>query len=149
MILRATLIRASLEAAIANGSFGPNGATFPDELFSIAGRHHGVANDSRRVGHLCDIAGGAVLITSSISRPRQSQVDALVRKSIQTVHGVDGEPACASFPRFAIAWRTPSVEASGGLFAERNVVWKHDDLDQPGERRSKRPVCIGASSVEG
>ena len=61
MIIHATLIRASLEAAIANCNIGPEGAAFPNELYTNAGKFHAAANYNLMVRHLHDIAGGAVL----------------------------------------------------------------------------------------
>ena len=41
MIIHATLVRATLEAAIANCDFGPDGAAYPDELYTNAGKYQG------------------------------------------------------------------------------------------------------------
>ena len=60
MIIHATLIRAALEAAIGNCKTGPDGAAFPDELYTNAGKYHGAANYNQMVRHLHDIAGGSM-----------------------------------------------------------------------------------------
>ena len=58
MIIHASPIRASLEAAVSHCSEGAHGAVFPDELFTNAGKYHGAANYGLMVRHLHDIAGG-------------------------------------------------------------------------------------------
>ena len=66
MIIHATLIRATLEAAIEHCSIGPEGAAFPNELYTNAGKFHAAANYSAMVRHLHDITGGAVPASLSL-----------------------------------------------------------------------------------
>src|SRR5262249_11056392 len=66
MIIHATLVRAALEAAIANCQITPEGA-FPDELYTNAGKYHAAANYSAMVRHLHDISGGSILTAPSIA----------------------------------------------------------------------------------
>jgi 4-hydroxybutyryl-CoA dehydratase/vinylacetyl-CoA-Delta-isomerase len=80
MIIHATLVRAALEAAISNCGFGPDGAAYPDELFTNAGKYLGAANYNQMVRHLHDIAGGSVLTAPAIADLENSQVGPLVRK---------------------------------------------------------------------
>lgn len=61
MIVHATLIRSTLEAANGNCSSGHDGAAFPNELYVNAGKFHAAANYHLMVRHLHDTAGGAVL----------------------------------------------------------------------------------------
>ena len=137
MIIHATLIRASLEAAIANCSFGPDGAAFPNELFTNAGKYHGAANYSQMVRHLHDIAGGAVLTTPSISDLENPEVGALVRKYMKTMDGVDGEVRMRLFHAIRDltadalgGWKqVTNIQAGGGLYAQRIVTRKHYDLE--------------------
>ena len=42
-----------------------DGAAFPNELFTNAGKYHGAANYSLMVRHLHDIAGGSILTVPS------------------------------------------------------------------------------------
>ena len=149
MIIHATLIRASLEAAIANCSFGPDGAAFPNELFTNAGKYHGAANYSQMVRHLHDIAGGAVLTTPSISDLEHPEVGDLVRKYMKTMDGVDGEVRIRLFHAIRDltadaygGWKqVTNIQAGGGLYAQRIVTRKHYDLDH-----AKR-LALGAAGL--
>ncbi len=66
MIIHATLIRAALEAAIANCQITEQGA-FPDELYTNAGKYHGAANYNLMVRHLHDISGGSILTAPGVA----------------------------------------------------------------------------------
>ena len=48
MLINATLIRASLEAAIENCQVTSDGAAFPDELYTNAGKYHGAGPTFRQ-----------------------------------------------------------------------------------------------------
>ncbi|MCZ6618465.1 MAG: 4-hydroxyphenylacetate 3-hydroxylase, partial [Gammaproteobacteria bacterium] len=52
IMINATLIRGSLEAAIQNCSVTSDGSVFPDELYTNVGKYHGAANYSLMVRHL-------------------------------------------------------------------------------------------------
>ena len=67
MVIHATLLRAGLEAALANAQATPEGYYYPDELFTNAAKYQGAAQFHRMVRHLHDIAGGAVLTSPSIA----------------------------------------------------------------------------------
>ncbi len=137
MIIHATLIRASLEAAISNCNFGPDGAAFPDELFTNAGKYHGAANYSAMVRHLHDIGGGAILTTPAISDLENPEVGSLVRKYMKTMDGVGGEYRMRLFHAIRDltadafgGWKqVTNIQAGGGLYAQRIVTRKHYDLD--------------------
>ena len=96
MIIHATLIRATLEAAIDNCSIGPEGAAFPNELFTNAGKFHAAANYNHIIRHLHDIAGGAVLTTPSPADFENEEVGHLARKYMSTGPDVDGDIQSAS-----------------------------------------------------
>ena len=91
MIIHATLIRATLEAAIEHCSIGPERAAFPNELYTNAGKFHAAANYSAMVRHLHDIAGGAVLTSPVPADFENPDVGPLARKYMSTRHDVDGE----------------------------------------------------------
>ena len=137
MIIHATLIRASLEAAISNCNFGPDGAAFPNELYTNAGKYHGAANYNSMVRHLHDIAGGAVLTTPAIADIENPEVGGLVRKYMKTMHGVDGEYRMRLFHTIRDltadafgGWKqVTNIQAGGGLYAQRIVTRKHYDLE--------------------
>ena len=138
MIIHATLIRASLEAAVVNCNIGPDGAAFPDELYTNAGKFHGAANYNLMVRHLHDIAGGAVLTAPAPADFENEEVGDLARKYMSTGRDVDGEYRAKLM--YAIrdltadafgGWKfVTNLQAGGGLYAQRIVTRRHYDLDE-------------------
>lgn len=141
MIIYATLVRASLEAAITNCKFGEHGAAFPNELYTNAGKYHGAANFSLMVRHLHDIAGGSVLTAPTIADMENDEVGPAIRKYMSTGNDVDGEWRARLFHTIRDltadsygGWRhVTNIQAGGGLYAQRIVTRKHYDLDQARE----------------
>ena len=137
MIIHATLVRASLEAAIMNCSIGPDGAAFPNELFVNAGKFHAAANYNLMVRHLHNIAGGAVLTAPAPSDFENAEVGDLARKYMSTGKGVDGEyranlmHAIRDLTADAYGgWKfVTNLQAGGGLYAQRIVTRRHYDMD--------------------
>ncbi len=139
MIIHATLIRAALEAAIANCHVSEDGAAFPDELYTNAGKYHGAANYNLMCRHLHDISGGAVLTTPAISDLENNEVGALVRKYMATGVGpaADGEYRMRLFHAIRDltadaygGWKfVTNLQAGGGLYAQRIVTRKHYDIE--------------------
>lgn len=137
MIIHATLIRASLEAAIAHCQVGPEGAAFPDELYTNAGKFHAAANYSSMVRHLHDIAGGAVLTSPVPADFDNADVGALARKYMAAGDGVDGEYRARLMHTIRDVtadayggWKfVTNLQAGGGLYAQRIVTRRHYDLD--------------------
>ena len=152
MIIHATLIRASLEAAIAHCNIGPEGAAFPNELFTNAGKFHAAANYNLMVRHLHDIAGGAVLTAPAPADFENAEVGHLARKYMATSRDIDGE--YRSMLMHAIrdltadaygGWKfVTNLQAGGGLYAQRIVTRKHYDLDD-----AKRKALAVAGLSEG
>ena len=66
MIIHASLLRAGLEAAVANAHVTPEGYYYPDELYTNVAKYQGAAQFHLMVRHLHDIAGGAVLTSPTI-----------------------------------------------------------------------------------
>jgi 4-hydroxybutyryl-CoA dehydratase/vinylacetyl-CoA-Delta-isomerase len=138
MIIHATLIRASLEAAISNCKSGPEGAVFPDELYTNAGKYHGAANYNMMVRHLHDIGGGSILTAPSVADLENVETGPLVRKYMATLDGIDGEYRTRLFHAIRDltadsygGWRqVTNIQAGGGLYAQRIVTRKHYDLDR-------------------
>ena len=137
MIIHATLVRAALEAAISNCSFGPDGTAYPDELFTNAGKYQGAANYNLMVRHLHDIAGGSVLTAPAIADLENNEVGPLVRKYMAGADGVDGGYRMRLFHAIRDltadaygGWKfVTNIQAGGGLYAQRIVTRKHYDLD--------------------
>lgn len=137
MIIHATLVRASLEAAISSCKVGAHGAAFPDELFTNAGKYHGAAQYGLMTRHLHDIAGASVLTAPSMADLDNPETGPLVRKYMATMDGVDGEYRTRLFHTIRDltadaygGWKlVTNVQAGGGLYAQRIVTRKHYDLD--------------------
>jgi 4-hydroxybutyryl-CoA dehydratase/vinylacetyl-CoA-Delta-isomerase len=135
MIIHATLVRAALEAAIANCSITPEGA-FPDELYTNAGKYHAAANYNAMVRHLHDISGGSVLTAPSIADFENEVTGPLLRKYMGTMNGVDGEYRARLFHAIRDltadaygGWKAvTNVQAGGGLYAQRIVTRRYYDL---------------------
>ncbi len=137
MIIHATVVRACLEACLANAGTGPFGAAFPDELYTNAGKYTGAANYSLMVRHLHDIAGGAIVTAPSISDLESPEVGELARKYMGGAV-VDGEYRTRLFHLIRDltadaygGWQAvTAIQAGGGLYAQRIVTRKHYDLDR-------------------
>lgn len=145
MIIHATLIRATLEAAIANCSFGPDGEAFPNELFTNAGKYHGAANYNQIVRHLHDISGGSVVTAPAVADLENNEVGALVRKYMAGAEGADGEYRMRLFHAIRDltadsygGWKfVTNLQAGGGLYAQRIVTRKHYDLEAAKQKALK------------
>jgi 4-hydroxybutyryl-CoA dehydratase / vinylacetyl-CoA-Delta-isomerase len=137
MIIHATLVRAALEAAIGNCRFGEDGAAYPDELYTNAGKYQGAANYNAMVRHLHDIAGGSVLTAPAIADLENNEVGPLVRKYMAGANGADGEYRMKLFHAIRDltadaygGWKfVTNIQAGGGLYAQRIVTRKHYDLE--------------------
>jgi len=153
MIIHATLIRATLEAAIANCSFGPDGEAFPNELFTNAGKYHGAANYNQIVRHLHDISGGSVVTAPAVADLENNEVGALVRKYMAGAEGADGEYRMRLFHAIRDltadsygGWKfVTNLQAGGGLYAQRIVTRKHYDLEAAKQKALK---AAGLSPAE-
>ncbi|HZD24660.1 MAG TPA: 4-hydroxyphenylacetate 3-hydroxylase N-terminal domain-containing protein [Alphaproteobacteria bacterium] len=137
MIIHATLIRATLEAAIANCDSGPDGEAFPNELYTNAGKYHGAANYNQIVRHLHDIGGGSTATAPAVADLENNEIGALVRKYMAGADGADGEYRMRLFHAIRDltadaygGWKlVTNLQAGGGLYAQRIVTRKHYDLD--------------------
>lgn len=141
MIIHATLVRACLDAAIANCKFGEHGAAFPNELYTHAVKYHGAANFSLMARHLHDIAGASVLTAPSLADLDNSEVGVSLRKYLSTGREVDGEWRARLFHTIRDltadaygGWKhVTNIQAGGGLYAQRIVTRRHYDLDRARE----------------
>ena len=137
MLIHATLIRASLEAAIENCHVTSDGAAFPNELYTNVGKYHGAANYSLMVRHLHDIAGGSVLTAPARADLDNPETGDLVRKYMSTRKSVDGEYRTRLFHAIRDltadalgGWQAvTNIQAGGGLYAQRIVSRMHYDLE--------------------
>ena len=137
MIIHATLVRAGLEAAIANCQITPEGAASPNELYTNAAKYHGAANYGMMVRHLHDIAGGSILTAPGIDDLENPETGPLLRKYMSTGKGVDGEYRLRLFHAIRDmtadafgGWKAvTNIQAGGGLYAQRIVTRRHYDID--------------------
>ncbi|MEZ5559027.1 MAG: 4-hydroxyphenylacetate 3-hydroxylase N-terminal domain-containing protein [Pseudomonadales bacterium] len=137
MLINATLIRATLEAAIENCKITSDGAAFPDELYTNAGKYHGAANWSLMVRHLHDIGGGSILTAPSIADMENERVGHLARKYMGTTQAVDGLYRTRLFHAMRDltadalgGWNAvTNIQAGGGLYAQRIVSRLHYDME--------------------
>lgn len=137
MMINATLIRASLEAAIENCSITSDGAAFPNELYTNVGKYHGAANYSLMVRHLHDIAGGSILTAPGIADLENEQTGHLIRKYMGTKQSVDGIYRTRLFHAIRDTtadalggWSAvTNIQAGGGLYAQRIVSRMHYDIE--------------------
>lgn len=138
MIIHATLIRASLEAAIDHCEIGPDGAAFPNELYVNAGKFHGAANYNLMVRHLHDIAGGSVLTAPVPADFENPDVGHFARKYMSTGHDVDGEYRARLMHTIRDltadafgGWKfVTNLQSGGGLYAQRIVTRRHYDMER-------------------
>jgi len=141
MLINATLIRATLEAAIENCHVTSDGAAFPDELYTNAGKYHGAANWSLMVRHLHDIGGGSILTAPSHADLENREVGHLARKYMGTLQSVDGVYRTRLFHAIRDltadalgGWNAvTNIQAGGGLYAQRIVSRLHYDMDRAKE----------------
>ncbi len=151
MMINASLIRASLEAALANCSITSDGAAFPNELYTNVGKYHGAANYSLMVRHLHDIAGGSILTAPGMADLDNDKTGHLVRKYMGTMQSVDGIyrtklfHAIRDYTADALGgwYAVTNIQAGGGLYAQRIVSRLHYDLD-----RAKRSALEAARMSE-
>jgi 4-hydroxybutyryl-CoA dehydratase/vinylacetyl-CoA-Delta-isomerase len=137
MIIHATLIRSTLEAAVSNCNIGPEGAAFPNELYVNAGKFHAAANYHLMVRHLHDIAGGAVLTAPVPADFDNDEVGDLARKYMATGPEVPGDYRASLMHAIRDltadaygGWKfVTNLQAGGGLYAQRIVTRRHYDLD--------------------
>lgn len=137
MVIYATLVRAGLEAAIANAEPTPEGWLFPSELYTNAAKHYGAAEFSHMVRHLHDIGGGAIVTAPSIADLNNPEVGDDIRKYMRTMDGVDGEYRTRLFHAIRDmtadaygGWQLVTMlQSGGGLYAQRLVARKHYDME--------------------
>jgi 4-hydroxybutyryl-CoA dehydratase/vinylacetyl-CoA-Delta-isomerase len=136
MIIHATILRGGLEAAVSNCHMTPEGAAYPDELYTNAAKYYGAANYNLMVRHLHDIAGGSVLTAPGMADLENAEVGPLIRKYMSTGPGVDGAYRTRLFHAIRDltadalgGWKAvTNIQAGGGLYAQRIVTRKFYDL---------------------
>jgi len=137
LIVYATMLRASLEAAITNATFTPEGWATPNELFTNAAKFYAAEQYAVMVRNLHDIAGGSTLTAPTLRDLENPEVGPFVAKYMKTMSGVEGAyrtklfHAIRDFTADGVgAWQLVTMlQAGGGLFAQRVVATKHYDME--------------------
>ena len=136
MVIHATLIRATLEAAVSNSSVSPEGVVVPDELYANAGKFQGAAYRSAMVQQIQDIAGGSLVTAPSTRDLENPEVGEMIRKYMGTKQSVDGAYrlklflALRDFAASGYAGHNAvsTIQAGGGLYAQRVVTRSRYDM---------------------
>jgi 4-hydroxybutyryl-CoA dehydratase/vinylacetyl-CoA-Delta-isomerase len=133
LVIYATLIRAGLEAALANAHSTADGFVYPDELYTNAAKYHGAAEFNVMARHLIDIAGGSVLTAPTIGDLEVPELENHIRQYMTGNPEVSGEDRLRLMHaiRDMVAdafggWHyVTNVQSGGGLYAQRIVTRKH------------------------
>jgi 4-hydroxybutyryl-CoA dehydratase/vinylacetyl-CoA-Delta-isomerase len=136
MIIHATLIRATLEAAVANSNVSPEGVVVPDELYANAGKYQGAAYRSAMIQQIQDIAGGSLVTAPSTRDLQNPEIGDALRKYMGTKQSVDGAYRLKLFlalrdfaaSGYAGHHAVSTIQAGGGLYAQRVVTRSRYDM---------------------
>jgi 4-hydroxybutyryl-CoA dehydratase/vinylacetyl-CoA-Delta-isomerase len=150
LITYATLIQATVEAAVAKCEYGEDGAVFPNELYTNAGKFYAAENMHQMVRHIHDIGGGAILTAPTPADFESNGFGYLAEKYMATMPGVSGVYRSKLFNAIRDltadtqgGWRLVThIQSGGGLFAQRIVMRKH----YPMERAKKK--ALHAAGIE-
>jgi 4-hydroxybutyryl-CoA dehydratase/vinylacetyl-CoA-Delta-isomerase len=137
MVMHATLVRATLEAAVATGKVQPDGLMLPNELYANAGKYIASAEHALMVRHLVDIAGGSALTVPSTRDLENPETGPLLRKYMAGKAGVEGDyrmrlfHAVRDFTASDQAGRisVAKLHGGGGLYAQRVVARGRYDME--------------------
>ena len=91
LVLHATMVRAGVEAAIANASMTAEGFLVPSELYTNAAKHHASTNIHRMMMLIQDIAGGSLINAPLPGDLESEEIGALVKKYMRGIDWADGE----------------------------------------------------------
>jgi 4-hydroxybutyryl-CoA dehydratase / vinylacetyl-CoA-Delta-isomerase len=138
MLIHATLLRAGLEAALANAHSTPEGYFYPDELYTNVAKYQGAAQFHLMVRHLHDIAGGAVLTSPTLGDLENPDTGKYVEKYMRTGADTTAEERMRLFHAIRDltadafgGWHlVTNLQSGGGLFAQRIVSRKHYDMER-------------------
>ncbi len=136
LIMHATMLRASLEAALGHGSQGHDGTVFPNELYTNAGKYFGASSWHPMVQKVQEIAGGSVITAPTRADMDNPEIGPAVKQHMAGATG-DGEYRARLFHAIKDltagnfgGWKAVTkVQGGGGLYAQRIVTRKHFDLD--------------------
>jgi 4-hydroxybutyryl-CoA dehydratase / vinylacetyl-CoA-Delta-isomerase len=137
LIVYATMLRASLEAAISGAMFTPEGWATPNELYTNAAKFYAASEYANVIRDLHDIGGGSTLTAPALADLENPETGSLVAKYMTAMPGVSAEQrirlfhAIRDFTADGVgAWQLVTMlQAGGGLYAQRVVATKHYDME--------------------
>lgn len=138
LTIHATLLRAGLEAALANAERSEDGTYFPSELYTNAARYLAAAGFSDAVQKLHDIAGGSAATVPSMQDLANPDVGPLIEKYMATSCEVSGKYRMRLFhairdltaDKYGGWWHVVNLHSGGGLYAQRLITRKHYDMER-------------------
>jgi 4-hydroxybutyryl-CoA dehydratase/vinylacetyl-CoA-Delta-isomerase len=141
LIVYATMLRASLEAAISNATFTPEGWASPNELFTNAAKFYAAAEYAVVIRDLHDLAGGSTLTAPALADLENPETGKFIAKYMRAMPDVSADErirlfhAIRDFTADGVgAWQLVTMlQAGGGLYAQRVVATKHYDMEHARE----------------
>lgn len=149
MVIHATLVRATLEAALANATVSADGVVAPNELYANAGKYQGAAGRAQMIQHLQDIAGGSLVTAPSTLDLKNAEIGHLVRKYMTTKQSIDGDYRTRLFlalrdltsSAYAGHQAVTILQSGGGLHAQRIVTRSRYDM------KAARQMALAAAGL--
>ncbi len=157
LVIHATLIRATLEASIANSTITEEGVVVPDEQYANAGKYQAAQFRTAMMQHLQDIAGGSLITAPSSRDLENAEVGHFVRKYMSTKQSVDGAYRTKLFHavndltsgRYAGHDAVGNLHGGGGLFAQRTVTRIRYDMASSMQKALEAAGLTGLTGSEG
>ena len=124
------MVRAGVEAAIANATMTAEGFLIPSELYTNAAKHHASTNIHRMMMLIQDIAGGSLINAPLPGDLESEEIGALVKKYMRGTDWADGEYRARLLygardivaDTYAGHWQVAGLHGSGGPYAQRLVA---------------------------
>jgi 4-hydroxybutyryl-CoA dehydratase/vinylacetyl-CoA-Delta-isomerase len=137
LIINSTLIKAGVEAAIANATPTRQGYLAPAELYTNVAKYHGAVNMTRMMTLLQDLAGGAIITSPMPGDLDSPETSDLVLTYMSGAGAADGEYRTRLMygardliaDWFAGHWQVLGLHGAGGPYAHRLVARKSYDVE--------------------
>lgn len=142
LVLHATMVRAGVEAAIANATMTAEGFLIPSELYTNAAKHHASTNIHKMMMLIQDIAGGSLINAPLPGDLESEEIGTLVKKYMRGADWADGEYRARLLygardivaDTYAGHWQVAGLHGSGGPYAQRLVARRAYDMDTAKQR---------------
>jgi 4-hydroxybutyryl-CoA dehydratase / vinylacetyl-CoA-Delta-isomerase len=150
MAIYATMIRAGLEAAIANAEETVDGYVYPSQLFTNAAKHYGASQFNLMLRHLHDIGGGSIATVPGTSDFEHNEVGELLAKYFTGAVVGEGHRRAQLFRGIRDVTASPfggwrqvtNTQSGGGLFAQRLVARRAYDFEHA------RALALSAAGLD-